>query len=148
MTYVIYCWCHLTSVGAIMHAGAPNPCGAVNGGNTKSTFSVILSTFWRLVIWMSTFWRLVICMSAFQCQLPWKLFTTRNWMYLKNLISIKYIFSTRGRCYHHNFLRFSPIFCEKIGLKTNVMIHFSQNSAVFLSQKRQFFLRFFCWKYF
>jgi histone deacetylase 3 len=23
---------------------------------------------------------------------------------------------TRGRCYDHNFLRFLPIFCEKIGI--------------------------------
>jgi hypothetical protein len=35
------------------------------------------------------------------------------------------------------------IFCEKIGvflryIKTNVMIHFSQNSAKFLSEKRHF----------
>jgi hypothetical protein len=36
-------------------------------------------------------------------------------------------FTSRGRCYDHNFLRFSPIFGEKIGVflkKTNVMITF------------------------
>jgi hypothetical protein len=45
-----------------------------------------------------------------------------------------------GRCYDHKFLRFSPIFGEKMAffLNTNVMIIFSKFRFV-LSQKRQFF---------
>jgi hypothetical protein len=38
----------------------------------------------------------------------------------------------RGRCYDHNFLRFSTIFCEKMAFfsKNNVMIKFWNNLAV------------------
>jgi hypothetical protein len=38
-----------------------------------------------------------------------------------------------GRCYDHNFLRFSPIFGEKMAffLNTNVMINVFQNLALF-----------------
>jgi hypothetical protein len=57
---------------------------------------------------------------------------------------------SRGRCYDHNFLRFLPIFCEKIGvfLKNRC---YDQNFAYFsfvLSQKRQFFRLIFRRKYF
>jgi hypothetical protein len=50
-----------------------------------------------------------------------------------------------GRCYDHNFLRFSPFSVEKLALflKTYVMLHFEEFSSV-SSQKRQFFRRFFC----
>jgi hypothetical protein len=57
---------------------------------------------------------------------------------------------TRGRCYDHNFLRFLPIFCEKIGVfsKTNVMINFLHNLHSFvLSKKHQFFCQIFRRKY-
>jgi hypothetical protein len=41
---------------------------------------------------------------------------------------------TRGRCYDHNFLRSSPIFCEKnwrFSQKNNVMIKILHNLALF-----------------
>jgi hypothetical protein len=40
---------------------------------------------------------------------------------------------TRGRCYDHNFLRFSTIFGEKLAFfsKTNVMIKIWHNLALF-----------------
>jgi hypothetical protein len=52
---------------------------------------------------------------------------------------------TRGRCYDHDFLQFLTIFGDKIGvfLKTNVMINFIQNLALFSVKKRQFFAKFF-----
>jgi hypothetical protein len=46
---------------------------------------------------------------------------------------------TRGRCYDHNFLRFSPIIWKvAFFIKTNVMIHFLQNSAVFCIKNGKF----------
>jgi hypothetical protein len=56
---------------------------------------------------------------------------------------------TRDRCYDHNFLRFSQIFCEKIGVFLKNQCY-DQNFAYFsfvLSQKRQFFRRIFRRKY-
>jgi hypothetical protein len=43
------------------------------------------------------------------------------------------------------FLRFSPIFCKKMAffLKTNVMIHFLQNSAEFFVKNANLFTDFF-----
>jgi hypothetical protein len=40
---------------------------------------------------------------------------------------------TCGRCYDHNFLRFLPIFCEKMAFfsKNNVSIEFLHNLALF-----------------
>jgi hypothetical protein len=55
-----------------------------------------------------------------------------------------------GRCYDHNFLRFLPIFGEKIGFFLKIQCYdkkFAQFSFV-LSQKRQFFRRFFSAKIF
>jgi hypothetical protein len=46
---------------------------------------------------------------------------------------------TRGRCYDHNFLRFSPMF-----LKTNVMIQFLPKLAVFRTKKHNFFTKCCC----
>jgi hypothetical protein len=48
---------------------------------------------------------------------------------------------TRGRCYDHNFLRFLPIFGEKIGvfLKNQCYDHNFASFSFVLSQKRQFF---------
>jgi hypothetical protein len=56
----------------------------------------------------------------------------------------------RGRCCDHNFLRFLPIFGEKMAFfsKTNVMIKFLHNIALFWVKKRQFFRNFFRRKYF
>jgi hypothetical protein len=45
-----------------------------------------------------------------------------------------------GRCYDHNILRKNGVFLKK---QNNVMIPFSQNSAVFLSQKRQILAKIF-----
>jgi hypothetical protein len=44
------------------------------------------------------------------------------------------------RCYDHNFLRFSTIFGEKIGVlsKTNVMIKFLHNLALFRVKNANF----------
>jgi hypothetical protein len=41
--------------------------------------------------------------------------------------------SIRGRCYDHNFLRFSTIFGKKLAFfsKTNVMIKILHNLALF-----------------
>jgi hypothetical protein len=52
---------------------------------------------------------------------------------------------TRGRCYDHNFLRVLAIFGKMLAFfsKTNVVIKFVNNLALFLSQKRQFFRRWF-----
>jgi hypothetical protein len=49
-----------------------------------------------------------------------------------------------GLCYDHNFLRFSPIFGEKIAffLNTNVMINFCQNLALFCAKNAIFSLNF------
>jgi hypothetical protein len=55
-----------------------------------------------------------------------------------------------GRCYHHNFLRFFPIFGEKIGVFHKYQCYdqlFSKFSFV-LSQKRRFFRKIFRRKYF
>jgi hypothetical protein len=46
---------------------------------------------------------------------------------------------TRGRCYDHNFLRFSPMF-----LKTNVMIQFLPKLAVFRTKNTIFFTKCCC----
>jgi hypothetical protein len=54
--------------------------------------------------------------------------------------------ATRGRCYAHNFPRFLPIFVEKFGLfsqKTNVMIKFLHNLALFWVKNAIFFADFF-----
>jgi hypothetical protein len=74
----------------------------------------------------------------FLCQL-------RNKKLIKNLKSV----TTRGRCYDHNFLRFSPIFGEKIGVFLKNQCY-DRNLAYFsfvLSQKRQFFRKIFRRKY-
>jgi hypothetical protein len=46
--------------------------------------------------------------------------------------------ATWGRCYDHNFPRFSA---KKLAFysKTNVIVNFRNNLALFLSQKRHFF---------
>jgi hypothetical protein len=62
---------------------------------------------------------------------------------------VRFIESTWGRCYDHNFLRFSPIFGEKNGVFLKKQCY-EQNYAKFsfvFSQKRHFFRRFFCRKY-
>jgi hypothetical protein len=48
---------------------------------------------------------------------------------------------SRGRCYDHNFLRFSPIFGEKIGvfLKNQCYDQFFSQTSSSLSKKRQYF---------
>jgi hypothetical protein len=59
--------------------------------------------------------------------------------------------TTRGRCYDHNFLRFFPIFCEKLAFfsKTNVMINFfSYNLTLLWVKNANFFAIFFRRKYF
>jgi hypothetical protein len=56
-----------------------------------------------------------------------------------------FITTTWGRCYDHNFLRFSPIFGKKIGVFLKNQCY-DQNFAYFsfvLSQIRQFFAEFF-----
>jgi hypothetical protein len=55
-----------------------------------------------------------------------------------------------SRCYDHNFLRFLPIFGEKIGvfLKNQCYNHFFKKIGLVLSQKRQFFRKIFLQKYF
>jgi hypothetical protein len=57
---------------------------------------------------------------------------------------------TWGRCYDHNFLRFFPIFREKIGVfsKTNVMINFFTKFSFVLSQKTPIFSKKFSAKIF
>jgi hypothetical protein len=53
---------------------------------------------------------------------------------------------TRGRCYDHNFLRFSPIFGKKnlrFSQKTNVMIKILPNLALFCVKNANFFAEFF-----
>jgi hypothetical protein len=54
-------------------------------------------------------------------------------------------FEARGRCYDHNFLRFFPIFGEKLAFffNTNVMINFFQNLALFRVKNANFFAKFF-----
>jgi hypothetical protein len=55
-----------------------------------------------------------------------------------------------GQCYDQNFLLFSTIFGEKklaFFSKTNVMVKFLDNLALFFSQKRPFFRHFFGRKY-
>jgi hypothetical protein len=51
----------------------------------------------------------------------------------------------RGRWYDYNFLRFFPIFGEKLPffLNTNVMINFFQNLALFCVKNANFFAKFF-----
>jgi hypothetical protein len=50
-----------------------------------------------------------------------------------------------GRCYDHNFLRFLPIFAKKLAFfsKTNVMIKFLHNLALFRVKNANFFAEFF-----
>jgi hypothetical protein len=50
---------------------------------------------------------------------------------------------TRGRCYDHNFLRFSPIFGETIGvfIKNRWMIKFLQKLAVVKEKNANFFAK-------
>jgi hypothetical protein len=52
---------------------------------------------------------------------------------------------TRGRCYDHNFLRFSPIFGEIIGvfLKYQCYDQFFAKTRFVLRQKCHFFAKFF-----
>jgi hypothetical protein len=53
--------------------------------------------------------------------------------------------TARGRCYDHNFLRFFLIFSEKICvfLKYQCYAQFFSKFGFVLSQKRQFFAKFF-----
>jgi hypothetical protein len=56
------------------------------------------------------------------------------------------MYESRGRCYDHNFLRFSPIFDEKklaFFSKTNVMVIFFQNLALFWVKNANIFAKFF-----
>jgi hypothetical protein len=52
---------------------------------------------------------------------------------LKRFLVAIFTYVFWGRCYDHNFLRFSPFFGEKIGFfsKTYVMIKFLHNLALF-----------------
>jgi hypothetical protein len=54
-----------------------------------------------------------------------------------------------GRCYDHNFLRFSPIFGEKIGafLKNHCYDQVFRKTSFSLSKKRQYFRQIFRRKY-
>jgi GTPase SAR1 family protein len=55
---------------------------------------------------------------------------------------VKQVPETGDRCYDHNFLRFSTIFGEKIGVlfsKTNVVITIFAKTSSSLSKKRQNF---------
>jgi hypothetical protein len=56
----------------------------------------------------------------------------------------------QGRCYDHNFLRFSPIFGEKIGvfLKKQCSDQCFHNLALFLVEKTPIYLQFFLPKIF
>jgi hypothetical protein len=64
-------------------------------------------------------------------------------MYLHRVIHIKFAKGIHiwGRCYDHNFLRFSPIFGEKIGvfLKKQCYDQIFAKFSFVLSKKRQFF---------
>jgi hypothetical protein len=53
--------------------------------------------------------------------------------------------STWGRCYDHNFLRFSTIFGKKMAFfsKTNVMIKILHNLALFRVKNANFFAEIF-----
>jgi hypothetical protein len=52
---------------------------------------------------------------------------------------------SRGRCYDHNFLRFSPIFAEKFGvfLKNQCYDQIFAKSSSSVSKKRQYFRQIF-----
>jgi hypothetical protein len=66
----------------------------------------------------------------------------------KNVPEPMDVVKNRGRCYGHNFLRFSPIFGEKIGVFSQKPMF--QNFAQFTfvsSKKRQVFRRIFQRKY-
>jgi hypothetical protein len=51
----------------------------------------------------------------------------------------------RGRCYDHNFLRFLPIFCEKLAFfsKTNVNVTIFAETSSSWSKNANFFAKFF-----
>jgi hypothetical protein len=70
----------------------------------------------------------------------------------KPVFILEFIFFTRGRCYDHTFLRFSPILVGKnwrFFLKNyNIMINFFAKSSSSLSKKRQYFRQNFRRKYF
>jgi hypothetical protein len=53
---------------------------------------------------------------------------------------------TRGRCYDHNFRQFLEFFGKKMAFfsKTNVMIKFLNNLALFGVKNANFFTEFFC----
>jgi hypothetical protein len=51
------------------------------------------------------------------------------------ILNTRFKWLPRGRCYDHNFLRFSSIFGEK----TNVMIQVLHNLAVFRVRNANFF---------
>jgi hypothetical protein len=72
---------------------------------------------------------------------------TQFFKYQQSCFAPNYVqnFTTRGRCFDHNFLRFSTIFCEKIGvfLKTNVMIKILDNLPLFWVKNANFFAEFF-----
>jgi hypothetical protein len=55
----------------------------------------------------------------------------------------KLIWQPWGRCYDHNFLRFFPIFGEKIGVFLKYQCYDQIILKFVLSQKRQFFAKFF-----
>jgi hypothetical protein len=76
-----------------------------------------------------------------------RLDTAVDFSALFHLGNVQYF--TWGRCYDHNFLRFFPIFGEKIGVFLKCQCYdqlFSKFSFV-LSQKRQFFCKIFRQKY-
>jgi hypothetical protein len=52
---------------------------------------------------------------------------------------------TRGRCYEHNFLRFSTIFGKKLAFfsKTNVMIKILHDLALFWVKNANIYAKFF-----
>jgi hypothetical protein len=68
---------------------------------------------------------------------------------IKTFIGFLYIKFSRGRCYDHNFLRFLPIFCEKMAFfsRTTVKINFCKNYYYF-DQKTPNFRQIFQRKYF
>jgi hypothetical protein len=71
-----------------------------------------------------------------------KIFDEAKLLFSSSLIEARV---TRGRCYDHNFLRFLPIFCEKIGgfSKTNVMINFLLKLALAGAKNANFFAKIF-----
>jgi hypothetical protein len=94
------------------------------------------SQFWR---WQKLFFRLAWKWQELLSQRPDNL----------GALSDKAEEPIRGRCYDHNFLRFSSIFGEKIGVFLKNQCY-DQNFAYFsfvLDQKRQFFRWIFRRKY-